>query len=127
MKNLFLALLSLVVFSISSDIYAANIKKCVQKNYTDGVSKLYCTISLDNGRAGDRIVVLNSKAQEIANGRIISRKNNSPYAVILVTNADEEIRKNYPVMIEVSLSDDNIPSSKKPKILMYSYNSYNFN
>ncbi len=126
MKKLFLILFSIAIFLVSAEVYAATIKKCVQKNYTDGVSKLYCTISLDNGKAGDRIIVLNSKAQEIANGRIISRKNNSPYAVVLIAYSDEEIRRNYPVMVEVSLSDDNL-APRKQKTMMFSYTAYRFN
>lgn len=114
------SLFTLVLFLLSFDLQASNIEKCSTRTNQDGLTRSFCIIKIDQGKVGDRVTVLNPYAINIAQGRIISRKLNSPYAVILLSNINEQIRKNYPVIVEFSLSDESIKSSRNSKPIMYS-------
>ena len=122
MKRLIRYLFVVVVsMFFTCQLQAASIQKCSERISSDGLSKFYCTIKLDQGRAGDKVVVLNTKAIQIADGRIISRKYNSPYAVVLLSTRSEEVKKYYPVVVEFKLSDETPKTPKNSKTILYSY------
>ena len=110
---------SMLLFS-TCELQAASIQKCSERYTAEGLPKFYCTIKLDQGQAGDKVVVLNAKAIQIAEGRIISRKYNSPYAVILLSNKFEEVKKFYPVVVEFKLTDEMPKTPKTTKRILYS-------
>jgi hypothetical protein len=58
-----------------------------------------CVVKIEDGIIGDHVKILDEKAREIAQGRIISRK--GAYAVVSVANASKTIRKGYPVIVNI--------------------------
>jgi hypothetical protein len=78
---------------------AASVFSCVP-------SSKKCVIRLEAGIAGDPIRVLDDKARTIATGRIIKRR--GAYAVISLAQVLKEIRKGYPVIVNVENRSSNL-------------------
>ena len=77
---------------MAPSIQAATVYKCAAEGDR-------CVVKIEDGIIGDHVKVLDEKAREIAQGRIISRK--GAYAVISVANASKTIRKGYPVIVNI--------------------------
>ena len=58
-----------------------------------------CVVRLEDGMVGDQVRILDEKARPIAAGRIVKRRGN--FAVVSVTNANQTVRKGYPVIVNI--------------------------
>ena len=80
------------LFVLAPGAQAATVYKCAAEGDR-------CVVKIEDGIIGDHVKILDEKAREIAQGRIISRK--GVYAVISVANASRTIRKGYPVIVNI--------------------------
>lgn len=77
---------------ITSTAEAASVYNCSR-------SGKRCVVQVEDGIIGDRIKVLDEKARVIAYGRLVKRK--GAYAVMSVSHQLKNIRKGYPVIVDV--------------------------
>lgn len=76
----------------SAQVQAASIQKCSAKSRR-------CLIRLDDGIVGDQVNVLNERAQVVAHGWIIKRKND--FAVISFKRVFKSVKRGYPVIVKI--------------------------
>jgi hypothetical protein len=96
---LFILSLLLGTFGLASQSEAASVYNC-----SASVDK--CVIKLEEGIVGDRVKVLDEKARVVAHGRILKRRGS--FAVISIGNLLRNIRKGYPVIVEVENRDSSL-------------------
>lgn len=65
-----------------------------------------CVVKVEEGIIGDKVRFLDDKAMVIAAGRIIKKRGN--YALISVANAVKQIRKGYPVIVDLENRDSSV-------------------
>ncbi len=65
-----------------------------------------CVIRLEEGIVGDRVQVLDEKAQRVARGFILRRKGS--YAIISLSEVSKTIRKGYPVIVNLENRNSNL-------------------
>ena len=86
-------------FSLASNAEAANVVNCA-------ASGKKCVIKLESGIIGDPVKILDDKARTIAVGRIIKRRGS--YGVVSLTQVMKEIRKGYPVIVNIENRSSNL-------------------
>lgn len=107
MKNIrtFGAIGSLVTLTVTAALlyvpktYASTVYTC----QSDG-SK--CVIRLDEGIVGDRVNVLDDKANIIGSGHITKRRGS--YGIISLSSVSKTIRKGYPVIVSSESKTSNL-------------------
>ena len=93
-KAILLSFLAIAMFATSAN--AASVYNCSR-------SGKKCVAKIEDGIIGDRIKVLDEKARVIAYGRIVKRK--GAYAIVSVSHKLKNIRKGYPVIVDVENRD----------------------
>lgn len=93
------ALASGSVFGLAGIAEAASVYKC-------SASGNRCVVKLEEGIIGDQVKVMDEKARTVAEGRIVSRKGS--YGVISVVNNTKEIRRGYPVVVNLDSRSSNL-------------------
>lgn len=74
--------------------------------YSCSDSTKRCVIRLEEGIVGDRVQVLDEKAQQVAKGHILRRKGS--YAIISLSSVSKNIRKGYPVIVNLENRNSNL-------------------
>ena len=93
------ALASTSVFGLAHAAEAASVYKC-------SASGNRCVVKLEEGIIGDHVKVMDEKARTVAEGRIVSRK--GAYGVISVANSAREIRRGFPVVVNIDSRSSNL-------------------
>ncbi len=93
------AVLFAATFSLASVSEAATVYNCSKTTNR-------CVIKLEDGIVGDRVQVLDEKAQEVARGYILRRKGS--YAIISLVHVSKNIRKGYPVIVNLANRNSNL-------------------
>lgn len=86
-------------FLLASPAEAASVFNCSDDGHK-------CVVKLESGVVGDTVKVLDEKAHVVAFGRIIKRKGS--FAVVSLTQISKEIRKGYPVIVNVEQRSSNL-------------------
>lgn len=92
-------MLSSGAFLLASPAEAASVFSCSG----DGQR---CVVKVESGIVGDTIKVLDEKAHVVAFGRILKRK--GAFAVVNLSQISKEIRKGYPVIVNVEKRTSNL-------------------
>jgi hypothetical protein len=87
------------VFGLALSAEAASVYKC-------SASGNRCVVKLEEGIIGDHVKVMDEKARTVAEGRIVSRK--GAYGVISVANSAREIRRGFPVVVNIDSRSSNL-------------------
>ena len=87
--NLIITLILILVTNIGE---SANIERCSE------ITKK-CIIKLDKGSIGNKVKILNERAHLVGEGKIIHRQ--GPFGIIYVENIRQNIRKGYPVIVDI--------------------------
>jgi hypothetical protein len=99
LKTLFVTTLLLLGFSLASTAEAASVVNCAS-------SGKKCVIRLESGIVGDPVKILDDKARTVATGRIVKRR--GAYGVVSLTQILKEIRKGYPVIVNIENRSSNL-------------------
>ena len=86
-------------FLLASPAEAASVFNCSDDGHR-------CVVKLESGVVGDTVKVLDEKAHVVAFGRIMKRKGS--FAVVSLTQISKEIRKGYPVIVNVEQRSSNL-------------------
>ena len=92
-------LLSTGAFLLAAPAEAASVFSCSG----DGQR---CVVKVESGIVGDTIKVLDERAHVVAFGRILKRK--GAFAVVNLSQISKEIRKGYPVIVNVEKRTSNL-------------------
>ena len=65
-----------------------------------------CVVKVESGIVGDTVKVLDEKARVVAFGRIMKRKGS--FAIVSLTQVSKEIRKGFPVIVNVEQRSSNL-------------------
>lgn len=85
-------IITLVLILITNIGESANIERCSE------ITKK-CIIKLDKGSIGNKVKILNERAHVVGEGKIIHKK--GPFGIIYVTKIRQNIRKGYPVIVDI--------------------------
>lgn len=86
-------------FLLASSAEAASVFNCSGDGHK-------CVVKVESGMVGDTVKVLDEKAHVVAFGRIIKRK--GTFAVISLTQISKEIRKGFPVIVNIEQRSSNL-------------------
>lgn len=86
-------------FLLASPAEAASVFNCSGDGHK-------CVVKVESGVVGDTVKVLDEKAHVVAFGRIVKRK--GTFAVVSLTQISKEIRKGYPVIVNVEQRSSNL-------------------
>lgn len=95
----FCAIALIIGLQLAGDAEAASVFSCS----SDGQK---CVVKVENGVVGDTVKILDEKAHVVAFGRILRRK--GAFAVVNLSQVSKEIRKGYPVIVDVEKRSSNL-------------------